>query len=102
MKASRRVRPDAMRHVPLLGMASDESLELAQHLLGGANLVRPIVAGVLGEDQWSGLRLVGIVGQPVDADRKDGRPGPQRDRGRAEWDRRQPAGEWDRVDGGDE
>src|SRR5258708_19877615 len=77
-------------------MAPDEMLELAQHLLRGPDLVRPMVAGVLGEDQWSRLGLVGVVRQPVDTYREDRRPSPQSNRRGAQRNRRQPAEQWQR------
>src|SRR5258708_29319124 len=83
-------------------MGEDEMLELAQHLLRGPDLVRPMVAGVLGEDQWSRLGLVGVVRQPVDTYREDRRPSPQSNRRGAQRNRRQPAEEWHRIAGADD
>src|SRR2546430_10280410 len=69
--------PYAVRDVPLLGMAADELLDLAQQLLRHAQLVRVVVAAPLRDDQRHPLHLVRVVGQPVDAYRKERRPHPQ-------------------------
>src|SRR5450759_1123770 len=88
--------------MPLLGMAPDEVLELAQHLLRGPDLVPPWIAGVLCEDQRRALGLVGVVRQPVDANRKDRSTRTQRDGGRPKRNRRKPAEEGHRVAGADD
>src|SRR5260370_21302329 len=83
-------------------MAPDEMLELAQHLLRGPDLVGPMVAGVLSEDQCSGLGLVGVVRQPVDTYRDNRRPRPPSDRRRTQRNRREPAAAWHRLAGADD
>src|SRR5713101_3429714 len=85
--------PDPVRDVPLLGIAADELLDLAQQLLGDAQLVRLVVAGPLGDDQRGAFHLVRVVGQPVYAHRQKRRPHPQGKRGRAGWDRGRTAEE---------
>src|SRR5690348_15235349 len=97
--SSWRSRPDAMRHVPLLGMAPDELLDPAQQLPGCAHLVRPRVPGRLREHQRRAFGHVGIVRQPVDADGKKRRASAQGNRRRTERDGRQLAEERHQIAG---
>src|SRR2546425_3534046 len=52
--------PDPVRDVPLLRMTADELLDLAQQLLGDAELVRIVVSGPLGDDERGALHLVRV------------------------------------------
>src|SRR5450759_589454 len=88
-----RAFPNAVWHVPLLGMAPDERFDLAQNLLRRPNLVAHGIPRVLGEDQRSALCLVAVVRKPVYAHREKWGPKTQRDRGGPQGNRRRPAEE---------
>src|SRR2546426_218191 len=81
--------PNPVWHVPLIGVASDEPLDVVQELLRHANLVGFPVAGALCDHEWSCIRHERVVRQPVDAGRQQGRSQSQRDGGGAEryWSR---------------
>ena len=95
--------------MPLLGVPSNEALDVFQELLGDPYLVCSPVAGALRNDVRRRFCDEGVVRQPVDTDGQQRSPGPQRDRRRSQRNRRGAAEEQHgvtaandvSVDGGD-